>query len=136
MSYNIASNTIDLRQRTRYYAVSIIRIFTDLPRSTEAQIIGKQMLRSGTSVGANYREAYRARSGAECIAKMGICLQELEETLYWLELLIDTEIRSAQQVDHLFDETNQLIAIFISSIKRRKSNLHEEVETYDMNSYT
>jgi len=75
----------DLRQRTKKPALSILRMFSALPKTTE----GKQVLRSGTSVGANYREAYRARSRAEFISKCGDSLRELEETLYWLELLVD-----------------------------------------------
>ena len=77
----------DLRQRTKEFALQIIRVFSELPKTTEAQVLGKQVLRSGTSVGANYREAYRARSKAEFIAKCGDSLRELEETTYWLELL-------------------------------------------------
>ncbi len=72
----------NLQQRTKMFALRIIKLFTGLPRSTEAQVLGKQLLRSGTSVGANYREAYRARSDLEFTAKMGDCLKELEETAY------------------------------------------------------
>jgi len=72
--------------------LQIIRLFSELPKTTEAQVLGKQVLRSGTSVGANYREAYRARSRAEFIAKCGDSLRELEETAYWLELLVDGKI--------------------------------------------
>ena len=75
----------DLRQRTKKPALSILRMFSALPKTTEARILGKQVLRSGTSVGANYR----ARSRAEFISKCGDSLRELEETLYWLELLVD-----------------------------------------------
>jgi four helix bundle protein len=73
-------------------ALRIIRTFSDLPKTAEAQVIGKQLLRSGTSVGANYREAYRGRSKAEFVAKCGDSLRELEETAYWLELLVDGKI--------------------------------------------
>jgi four helix bundle protein len=69
----------DLRQRTKAFAIQVIRMFSTLPKSTEAQVLGKQVLRSGTSVGANYREAYRSRSKAEFIAKLGDCLKELDE---------------------------------------------------------
>ena len=75
----------DLRQRTKKFALSVLRMFSALPKTTEARILGKQVLRSGTSVGANYR----ARSRAEFISKCGDSLRELEETLYWLELLVD-----------------------------------------------
>lgn len=81
----------DLRDRTKRFALQIIRSLPTLPKTMEARIIGKQLLRSGTSVGANYREAFRGRSRAEFIAKCGDCLRELEETGYWLELLLDGE---------------------------------------------
>ena len=73
----------DLKIRTKEFAQLVIELFTSLPKNVEAQIIGKQILRSGTSVGANYREGCRARSSQEFVAKLGICLQELEETQYW-----------------------------------------------------
>ena len=81
----------DLRQRTKNFALRIVRMFSALPKTTEVQILGKQVLRSGTSVGANYREAFRARSKPEFISKCGDCLKEVEETAYWLELLVDAE---------------------------------------------
>ena len=78
----------DLKDRTKKFALRIIRMYTSLPKSTEAGVIGKQVLRSGTSIGANYREASRGRSKAEFIAKMGDCLMELEETTYWFVSII------------------------------------------------
>ncbi len=98
----------------------IIKLYRMLPKTTEAQTLGKQMLRSGTSVGANYREATRARSDAEFFAKMGLCLGELDETAYWLELLTESNIIPKEKLTDLQDETNQLIAIFVSILKRRK----------------
>ena len=87
----------DLRERTKAFAIMVIRMFSSLPKTTEAQVIGKQVLRSGTSVGANYREAYRSRSKAEFIAKLGDCLKELDESSYWFELLEETgAVASAQ----------------------------------------
>lgn len=80
----------DLRDRTKLSAVRVVKMFSALPKSTEAQVLGKQVLRSGTSVGANFREAHRGRSKAEFIAKIGDCLKELDETSYWLELLVDS----------------------------------------------
>jgi four helix bundle protein len=82
----------DLRASTKAYALRIIKLFQGLPKSGEAQVIGKQVLRSGTSVGAQYREAYRAKSSADFINKMEGSLQELDETSYWLELLIEGKI--------------------------------------------
>lgn len=82
----------DLKERTKAFALRIIRLFVALPKTTEAQVIGKQVLRSGTAFGAHYREAYRSRSDAEYIAKIELALQELEETGYWMELLAGAEI--------------------------------------------
>src|SRR5438874_9347058 len=87
---------------------------------TVAQILGKQVLRSGTSVGANYREASRARSKAEFVSKIGDCLKEIEETEYWLELLVDSGCVSDTKMDGLLDETRQLIAIFTTIDKNSK----------------
>jgi four helix bundle protein len=88
----IGSDDRDLRQRTKGFALRVVRMFSTLPKSTEAQVLGKQVLRSGTSVGANYREACRSRSKAEFVAKMGDCLKELDESSYWFELLEETGV--------------------------------------------
>lgn len=112
----------DLRDRTKRFALQIIRIYTVLPKTVEAQVIGKQILRSGTSVGANYREAYRSRSRAEFIAKIGDCLKELEETAYWLELLVESGIVDEQRPADLQNKSNELTAIFVTIIKRTKDN--------------
>ena len=116
----MASEKEDLRERTKRFALQVIRLFSTLPKTTEAQVLGRQVLRSGTSVGANYREAFRARSEVEFIAKMGDCLKELEETAYWLELLVESGIRSPEKLASLQEETNQLTAIFVTIIKRKK----------------
>lgn len=107
-----------LNQRTKVYALRIIKVYNALPRASDAQIIGRQLLRSGTSVGANYREGSRARSNAEMKAKFGLCLQELEESAYWMELLVEAGIVSETALERLIDETNQLLAIFPIAIKR------------------
>ena len=112
----------DLRNRTKEFALRIVRMFGALPKTTEAQVLGKQVLRSGTSVGANYREAYRGRSKTEFIAKCGDCLRELEETGYWLELLVEGEIVPAAKLADLQKETDELLAIFVSSINTSKRN--------------
>ena len=111
----------DLRQRTKEFAIRIIRMYSSLPKSTEAQVLGKQVLRSGTSVGANYREAFRARSKAEFIAKIGDCLKELDETSYWFELLVDTGIQASSRLDALRKECDELLAIFTAISKKSKS---------------
>jgi four helix bundle protein len=112
----------DLRERTKAFALRILRIVSALPRSREANVLSSQILRSGTSVGAHYREACRARSVAEFISKMEGGLQELDETEYWLELLSDSNIISPKRLLDLIQETNELIAIFIASVKTAKRN--------------
>ncbi len=111
----------DLKARTKVYARRIIRLYSSLPKTTLSQVLGKQLLRSGTSVGANYREAFRGRSKAEFIAKIGDCLKEIDETSYWLELLVDEKIVPNARMSDLLDETNQLTAIFVAILKSSKS---------------
>jgi four helix bundle protein len=110
----------DLRLRTRSFALRIIRLYASLPKSTEAQVIGKQLLRSGTSVGAHYMEATRARSVAEFVSKIEGGLQEPEETIYWFHLLIDAGIVSKKRLNPLCGEANELLAILVSSAKTAK----------------
>src|SRR5438132_12013980 len=110
----------DLRDRTQHFALSIMRMFSMIPKSTEAQVLPKQMLRSGTSVGANYREAYRGRSKSEFIAKCGDSLRELEDTAYWLELLVQATIVPPETLGALARESDELIAIFVTILKRSK----------------
>jgi four helix bundle protein len=112
----------DLRNRTKSFALRIVRMFSALPKTTEAQILGKQVLRSGTSVGANYREAFRARSKPEFISKCGDCLKEVEETAYWLELLVDAEFVIPKKLAPLQVECDELTAIFVSIIKSSRRN--------------
>jgi four helix bundle protein len=110
----------DLQDRTKRFALNVIRTFATIRKTTEAQVLAKQILRSGTSVGANYREAYRGRSKAEFIAKCGDSLRELEETAYWLELLVDGKIVAAETLADLRRECDELIAIFVTILKRSK----------------
>jgi four helix bundle protein len=112
----------DLRLRTKQFALRIIRMFVALPKTDVARVLGRQVLRSGTSVGANYREAYRARSKSEFISKIGDCLKELEETSYWLELLVDSTTVSSRKMAALLRETDELLAIFTSISKKSKGN--------------
>lgn len=111
---------LDLRKRTKSFALRVIRLYASLPKMTEAQVIGKQLLRSGTSVGAHYREAARARSIAEFISKIEGGLQELEESIYWLELLVESEIVPAKRLADLHREAEELMAILVSSAKTAK----------------
>ena len=110
----------DLRDRTKRFAVRIARMFTALPKTSLAQVFGKQVLRSGTSVGANFREAFRARSSAEFTAKLEDCLKELDETAYWLELLAETEVVKMERLRDLLDESSQLIAILTAIVKKQR----------------
>ena len=112
----------DFRDRTKSFALRVINMFTALPKTDEARVLGKQVLRSGTSVGANYREAQRARSKPEFIAKIGDCLKELDESAYWLELLTDSGIVPAAKLTSLCGECDQLLAIFTTISKKAKSN--------------
>jgi four helix bundle protein len=112
----------DLKVRTKKFALRIIKMYSSLPKYTEAKVLGTQALRSGTSVGANYREASRGRSKAEFIAKMGDCLKELDETVYWLELLIEGEILPKNKLSDLLRESNELTAIFVTIINNTKKN--------------
>jgi four helix bundle protein len=110
----------DLRDRTKRFALRIIRIPAILPKTMESRVIGKQLVRSGTSVGANYREAFRGRSRAEFIAKCGDCLRELEETAYWLELLLEANLVSADKLSAVYSECTELIAIFVTIVKHSR----------------
>ena len=111
----------DLPLRTKQFARRIIRLYCALPKSNVvAQVLGKQALRSGTSVGANYREAQRARSKAEFVSKIGDVLKEADETLYWIELLVEESIIPAKQLEPLDAEANELVAIFTTISKRSK----------------
>jgi four helix bundle protein len=121
-------NRRDLAERTEDYALRIIRTYTSLPKTSEAQVIGRQVLRSGTSVGAQYREARRARSTAEFISKIESALQELDETEYWLGLLCKSGIVKAELLEALMCETNELIAILTTSAKTAKSRRKSKKE--------
>src|ERR1035437_7333709 len=111
----------DLRPRTKMFARRIIRLYVALPKTdVVAQVLGKQALRSGTSIGANYREAYRARSKAEFISKIGDCLKEADETLYWLELILEESFISARKLEPLMKENDELLAILTTISKRAK----------------
>ncbi len=110
----------ELGPRTKDFALRIIKLYAALPKTTEAQVIGKQLLRSGTSVGAHYREARRAKSDADFVSKMEGGLQELDETGYWLEILGDADIVNPQRLKPLLDEVEELIAIFVTMVKKVK----------------
>jgi four helix bundle protein len=112
----------DLAERTKAFALDVIEMAGNLPCTTAAQVLGKQVLRSATSIGANYREASRGRSKPEFIAKIGDCLREAEETGYWLELLEDSRALPSSRSAPLLDECRQLIAILVTISKRAREN--------------
>src|SRR5437870_6284801 len=112
----------DLRKRTKLFALRIIKLYTSLPKSTEAQVLGKQILRSGTSVGAHYREGKRARSLAEFISKIEGALQEFDETIYWLELLTESGIVPEAKLTNLKNEAEELMKMLVSSAKTAKKH--------------
>jgi four helix bundle protein len=107
----------DLKRRTKAYALRVIKLVESLPKTATAKVIGGQLLRSATSVAANYRAACRARSNAEFVAKIGIVEEETDETLFWIEMLVDTNLVESNLVADLLDEGNQLTGIWVTSIK-------------------
>ena len=110
----------DLKMRPKEFALRIIRLYSALPKTTDAQVIGKQLLRSGTSVGAHYREGIRARSDAEFVSKIEGGLQELEESCYWMELLIESGLFPESKLSDLIKEAGELIAILTTCAKKVK----------------
>jgi four helix bundle protein len=117
----------DLRTRTKEYSLSALQYYSQLPRDTAAQVLGRQLIRSATSVGAQYREAGRAKSAADFISKVEGALQELDETAYWLELIEGSGLVSSEAIASLRDETEQLIAIFVTIIRKAKQKAGREV---------
>jgi len=115
----------ELRQRTKRFAIYIIRFCASLPRTDEARVIGRQLLRSGTSVGANYRAVCRPRSAPDFIAKLGIVIEEVDETLYWLEILVEAKIVASDMGIDLRREAEALTRIFVTSRTTARRNAHE-----------
>ncbi len=120
---NSLAKADELRQRTKSFAIRIVNVFRSLPRSPDAQTLGKQVLRSGTSVAANYRAVCRARSKAEFISKLGTVVEEADETVFWLELLTETGIVRPERIQDLLKEANELLAIFGASLRTSKSGV-------------
>jgi four helix bundle protein len=105
----------ELKQRAKEFAVRIVKLSQALPNTREGWVLGKQVLRSGTSVAANYRAACRARTRAEFIAKIGMVVEEIDETVFWLELLVDCAIVRKDRMEKLLAEAKELLAIFAAS---------------------
>lgn len=115
-------NADDMKERTRAFALRVIRLAESLPNTPTAKMVRNQMLRCGTSVGANYRAACRARSRADFVFKMGIVKEEADETMYWIQLLIDAELIRRERVVDLLQESDEILAIVVSSIKTARDN--------------
>ena len=112
----------DLKERTKQFALKIIKIVEMLPRGRTADILGRQLMSAGTSVGANYRAACRAKSTADFISKMGIVEEEADETVYWMELLIESGLIRKDELIHLLGEADEILAITVSSIKTARES--------------
>lgn len=110
-------NEEQFKERTKKLALRVIRLVEALPNGQATQVIGKQLLRSATSVGANYRAACRAKSTADIINKLKIVEEEADETLYWLELLVEAELMPVSRLTDLMAETDEIIAMIVASIK-------------------
>ncbi len=112
----------ELKERMLVFALNVIRLAGDLPHDKVGDVIGRQLLKCGTSVGANYRAASRAKSQADFVAKMGIVEEESDESLYWLELLIRAGLVQRRKVAHLVAEADQFVAIAVASIRTARRN--------------
>jgi len=113
-----------LRDRTKAFAVRVVRVYRSLPYRTDAQVLGKQLLRCGTAVAANYRAACRARSKAEWVAKIGIVVEEADETVFWLEMLVECEIVPELKLKDLLKEAHELSAMFTASQRSARVGGH------------
>jgi four helix bundle protein len=120
---NALDKAAELKKRTKSFAIRIVTLFRSLPHSPDAQTLGKQLLRCGTSVAANYRAVCRARSQAEFVARMSIVVEEADETVFWLELLSETGVVNETRTKDLLIEANELVAIFGASLRTSKRAL-------------
>ena len=116
-------NQREMKERTKQFALKVIKLVNALPKNIQGQAIAKQLIRSGTSVGANYRSACRGRSKAEFIAKLGIVEEEADESAFWMELIIEEGLLEKELVEPLLTEADQLVAILVASRKSAKTNL-------------
>ena len=110
-------NEQEFKQRTKELALRVIKLVSSLPKNTVSEVIGKQLIRSGTSVGANYRAACRARSTADLIAKLRIVEEEADECLYWIELIVEAKLVYVANLRSIMSETNEILAMTVASIK-------------------
>jgi four helix bundle protein len=110
-------NEQEFKQRTKALALRVIKLVSSLPKNTVSEVIGKQLIRSGTAVGANYRAACRARSTADLIAKLRIVEEEADECLYWMELIVEAKLVEVANLRSIISETNEILAMTVASIK-------------------
>ena len=110
-------NEQEFKHRTKALALRVIKLVSSLPKNTVSEVIGKQLIRSGTSVGANYRAACRARSTADLIAKLRIVEEEADECLYWMELIVEAKLVDVANLRSIMSETNEILAMTVASIK-------------------
>jgi four helix bundle protein len=115
-------NEMEFKRQTKDIALRVIRVFGSLPKSAEAQVLGRQLLRSGTSIGANYRAACRAVSRADMMSKLGDVEEEADETLYWMELLIDAKIVPEAKLGKLMSDVNRILGMVVKSIRTIRSS--------------
>ena len=113
----------EFKLRTRKFALRVIKLAESLPKTPAANVIRYQLLRSGTSVGANYRAACRAKSRKDFIAKLGTVEEEADETIYWMELLIESKVMPASRLKNLMNEANEILSMVVTSIKTARDNL-------------
>ena len=113
-------HSAEMKKRTKEFAKRVINLCRKLPRTEEARLVRNQIFRAGTSVGSNYRAACRGRSKADFISKLGIVLEEADESLYWMEIIVETNIMKADLLTALMEEANELIAIFVCSLNTAK----------------
>jgi four helix bundle protein len=113
-------NQIEMKERTKKFALRVIRLVESLPNTRTSNVLGNQLLRSGTSVGANYRAACRAKSTADFISKLAIVEEEADESIFWIELLVESNQIKQNLVANLLDESDQVLSIVVSSIKTSK----------------
>ncbi len=119
-------NEVELKQRTKQFALRVMKLVGALPENSLGRPIGNQLVRSGTAIGANYRAACRGRSKAEFVAKLGVVVEEADESAYWLELIIEGELLARKLVEPLLQEANELTAIMVASRKSAMSSIENQ----------
>lgn len=121
MSYAASTNVDEFKNRTKTFAIRVIRLVEALPQNQTAKVIGNQLLRCGTSVGANYRASCRAKSPADFVAKMAIVEEECDESIYWLELIVETGLIDEKPLIELKNEANEILSMVVACIKTARS---------------